>query len=333
MSTTTRLAVFDPGKVRGLQRVTSADGYFLICALDHLSDFQELIGAERSDYARTVEAKLDLVRDLSPVVSAFLLDAQFGLAQAILSRALPGQVGLMASIEEEGYEREAGSRVTRLRAGWGVSKIKLLGADVCKLLWFYRPDAPTAGRQRQLVRDLVEQCAQASLSLVVEPIWHPLEGEDQTSAQWRASRVDGIVASAHEAASLGVDMLKVEFPGDVDTPGAQADALAACRRLDAGVEVPWVILSAGVGYEDFRTQVELACSSGASGFLAGRSIWRDAAATRDEGSGPAAVQVALGRLSELADVTRRHGRPYLPALTGPSLLAAAPEHWYREWHA
>ena len=25
-----------PGKIRGLHRVASADGYFLVCALDHL---------------------------------------------------------------------------------------------------------------------------------------------------------------------------------------------------------------------------------------------------------------------------------------------------------
>lgn len=329
----TQVDVLDPGKVRGLQRVTSSDGYFLICALDHLSDFQELIGAERSDYGRTVEVKLELVRELSPVVSAFLLDAHFGLAQAILSRSLPGHVGLMASVEDEGYEREGGSRVSRMRAGWGVRKIKLIGADVCKLLWFYRPDAPTAEPQRRLVRDLVQQCADLSLPLVVEPIWHPLEGEDGTGAEWRARRVEGIIASAHEASAMGVDMLKVEFPGDVDSPEAQEAALAACGRLDAGIDVPWVILSAGVGYDDFRKQVELACRAGASGFLAGRSIWRDAAVTRDDSSRAGAVGLALDRLSELAGLTRRHGRPYTPAIGGPSLLAAAPEHWYREWHA
>jgi tagatose 1,6-diphosphate aldolase len=329
----TEVDVLDPGKVRGLQRVTSSDGYFLICALDHLSDFQELIGAERSDYGRTVEVKLELVRELSPVVSAFLLDAHFGLAQAILSRSLPGHVGLMASVEDEGYEREGGSRVSRMRAGWGVRKIKLIGADVCKLLWFYRPEAPTAEQQRQLVRHLVQQCAELSLPLVVEPIWHPLEGEEATSAEWRARRVEGIIASAHEASAMGVDMLKVEFPGDVDSPEAQEAALAACGRLDAGIDVPWVILSAGVGYDEFRKQVELACRAGASGFLAGRSIWRDAAVTRDDGSRAGAVGLALDRLSELAGLTRRHGRPYTPALSGTSLLAAAPEHWYREWHA
>ena len=29
----------DPGKARSLQRVTSPDGFFLICALDHLSQY------------------------------------------------------------------------------------------------------------------------------------------------------------------------------------------------------------------------------------------------------------------------------------------------------
>lgn len=330
---TTQLRVLDPGKVRGLQRVASADGFFVICALDHLSDFQELVGAEPSDYQHTVNVKLDLVRDLSGLVTAFLLDAHFGLAQAILSRSLPGQVGLMASVEDEGYDRQGGSRATRLRAGWGVKKIKLIGADVCKLLWFYRPDGPTAKQQRRLVRDLVEQCAEVSLPLVVEPIWHPLEGEDATSAEWRARRLEGIIASAEEAASFGVDMLKVEFPGDVDTPEAREAASAACQRLDAVIDVPWVILSAGVGYQDFRAQVEIACRAGASGFLAGRSIWRDAAATLDKESRPAAVQEALSRLAELADLTRRYGRRYQPAITGSSLFAALPEHWYRQWHS
>ena len=45
----------DPGKMRSLQRVTSSDGFFLICALDHLSDFQELLDPdpETVDYQRT----------------------------------------------------------------------------------------------------------------------------------------------------------------------------------------------------------------------------------------------------------------------------------------
>ena len=52
----------DPGKARSLQRVTSQDGFFLICALDHLSDFQQLLAPDPAtvDYAKTVAAKLEL---------------------------------------------------------------------------------------------------------------------------------------------------------------------------------------------------------------------------------------------------------------------------------
>ena len=324
----------DPGKMRGLQRVTSPDGFFLICALDHLSDFQELLDPDPAtvDHARTVRAKMDLIRLLSPEVSAFLLDAEFGLGQAVLSRALPGQIGLMASIEDEDYQIPPGARRTRFRDGWSTRQIKLIGADVCKLLWFYRPDAATAEHQREVVRRLVGECAELSLALVVEPIWYPLEGEDPASAAWKGRRIDGIIESAHVCAGLGVDMLKVEFPGDVTTEEGRAAARTACERLDRGVEMPWVILSAGVGYDDFKREVGIACSAGASGYLAGRSIWRDAVATHDPAKRDDAARGAVRRLAELNEITRKTGRPFRPALDDQGLAQALPASWYRAWH-
>ncbi len=325
----------DPGKLRGLQRVTTADGFFLICALDHLSDFQELLAPDpRSvDHARTVAAKMELIRNFAPLVSAFLLDAEFGLAQAIASRALPGSVGLMASVEDEDYRIPPGARRTRLRAGWSPRQIKLIGADVLKLLWFFRPDCATADHQRGVVRDLAAACSDLSLALVVEPIWYPLPGEDPQSDTWKAQRIEGIIASAHEAARLGIDMLKAEFPGDLSAPGGEARAAEACRRLAGGIDVPWVILSAGVGYDQFREQVRVACAAGASGFLAGRSIWRDAASSHDPVRREAAMAEADRRLTELAAITRAHGKPYCPKLQGRALAEAFPSAWFHSWHA
>ncbi|WP_433476398.1 hypothetical protein ACQPZP_04700 [Spirillospora sp. CA-142024] len=187
--------------------------------------------------------------------------------------------------------------------------------------------------QRKLVRDLADECAGLSLALVIEPIWYPLPGEDPDTDQWRAQRVEGILASAREANALGVDMLKVEFPGYVDTPEGRQAAAAACARLDASVDVPWVILSAGVGYDDFRAQVEIACRAGASGHLTGRSIWRDAVSTHDPVEREKAIEQARGRLDELNTVTRAHGRPYTPARPIDEVLADLPPEWYRTWHA
>ena len=64
----------DPGKLRSIQRVTTPDGFFLICALDHLSDFQELLDPDPKtvDYRRTGDAKIELIRSLAFQCSAFL---------------------------------------------------------------------------------------------------------------------------------------------------------------------------------------------------------------------------------------------------------------------
>jgi len=323
----------DLGKLRSFQRVTSPDGYFLICALDHLSDFQELLDSDvsRVTYQQTGEAKNEIIRALADQCSAFLLDARFGLAQAIASRALPGSVGLMASIEDEDYKPATATRKTRFRENWSTKQMKMLGVDVCKLLWFFRPDSSVADYQRDLVRRLAEECTSLSLPLVVEPIWYPLEGEDPKSTAWRERRVQGIIESAREAYDLGTDMLKVEFPGYVDSDIGKAKSLEACQQLDAAVTVPWVILSAGVNYNSFKTQVEIACNAGASGFLAGRSIWRDAASVSDPELRTKGGFDAANRLADLATITRACGKAFKPQLEGDELTRAFPEFWYANW--
>jgi tagatose 1,6-diphosphate aldolase len=325
----------DPGKIRGLQRVTTEAGFFEICALDHLSDFAELLAPDPATvtFGDVIAAKDALVRALSPSVSAFLLDPRYGL-QTVATGALPGTVGLMASIEDEDYSIPDGPRRTRYRDGWSIRQIKLAGADVAKLLWFYRPDGSpdNAEYQRSVVRACADECARLSLPLVVEPIWYPLPGEDPASPQWQAARVEGILASGREANSLGVDMLKVEFPGQVDTQQARDNAAAACKELDASVNVPWVILSAGVGYPDFKAQVKIACTAGASGYLAGRSIWRDAVSTHDPVDREAAVARARARLDELNAITRANGRPYVVAASLPDVIEKMPDDWFTTWH-
>jgi tagatose 1,6-diphosphate aldolase len=329
----TRVPGLDPGKMRSFQRIVSHDGFFLICALDHLSDFQELLDRDPKtvDYARTVDSKLGLIRAIAGEVSAFLLDPRFALAQAIAARALPASMGFMSSIEDEGYYGSE-SRMTKLRLGWGTRKIKLIGADVCKLLWFFRPDGETADFQRGVLKRIVAECAALSLPLVVEPIWYPLAGEEPTKSEWKARRIEGIIESAHEASGFDVDMLKVEFPGDVSSEEGQDEALDACERLDKGINVPWVILSAGVSYDSFKKQVEISCKAGASGYLAGRSIWRDAVSTHDPSAKDGAIANAIARLAELNAIARAHGRPYLPAFSGTALHEILPEFWYEGWH-
>src|SRR5450756_1339731 len=195
----------------------------------------------------------------------------------------------------------------------------------------HQPDQPGCScNPRPPVRSTPE-VPYMSLPLILEPIWFPLPGEDPSSASWRSRRAQGIVSSAIEANQLGIDLLKVEFPGYVNSERDQSRAAAACQELDAGIDVPWVLLSAGVGYAAFATQMRIAGEAGASGFMAGRSIWRDAVATKELAARTAALAQARDRLEELAAITRRHGHPHLPVRPLPEVLQALPDGWYRNW--
>jgi tagatose 1,6-diphosphate aldolase len=90
--------------------------------------------------------------------------------------------------------------------------------------------------------------------------------------------------------SYKVDILKLEFPADLKyTTEYQEHAFYAgesaydldqvgdiCQQLNEASTLPWVILSAGVDIEEFIENVQLAAAAGASGFLCGRAIWKDA---------------------------------------------------------
>jgi len=328
-------ARLDPGKVRSFQRVLTDDGFFQICAIDHLHDFVWLLNDDLDavPFADTVRAKDRVIRAAAPYSSAILVDARYGIGHLVDSGAIPGGVGLITAAEDEGYTFPDGPRRTRLREGWGIEQSKLAGVDVVKLLWFYRPGTEASTDQVALVERLVAESTRYSLPLVVEPIWYPLPGEDPTSPAWQAGRYAGIVESAVLIDSLGVDLLKIEFPGDVSSEAGRAAARQACTELDARTTAPWVILSAGVGYDDFRVQLEIACDAGASGYLAGRSIWRDVVVALNGGDVEAALEAMRGRFTELNRITRDHGRPYVPGAPLDEVLAELPPDWYRTWHA
>ena len=324
----------DPGKIRGFQKVTSADGFFITCAIDHGDDYRELIDPdlEKVPYERTVESKMKLVDALSPYVSSFLLDPEYAAAHSIFSGKLRRDTGLMVCVEEEGGYLGTGPKgETRFRKNWNAAKIKKMGADMCKLLWFFRPDGPIDEVQRGIVSGVVKDCAEVSIPLVVEPIWNPLEGEDTSLDAWQDRRADGVVESAIVASELGADMLKLEFPGRVDTEEQQRASAARCRHISEAVDIPWVILSAGVDYDAFRLQVQLASEAGGSGFMAGRSIWRDAVPKGGSESPSEGVERATSRMAELAEITAKYGTPYKPVMDLASVTGSLEKYWYQDW--
>jgi len=318
------------GTVRRLARLTSADGYFLVAALDHPENYLALFDKDvaRVPYEVVVRSKLELAAALAPYSSALLLDPVWSHGQAIATRTLPGPVGVIAALDMLRYtpdEPPGWDPETRLRPGWTPEKAALLGADGVKLVVIYRADRTgLAARQRALVAELVASCRALQLPLVIEPIWYPL-GDEEVRAPRRAA---AIVAAAAEFAALGADILKVQFPGSVGSVASRAAAADAARELDAALSVPWVLLSEGAGYDDFAVQMEIAAGAGASGYIAGRAVWGDAVGDIPEAERLRALARAGERLTALNKIVRGYGRPWFERIPADPVPSTLPPDWY-----
>ncbi|MCX8125715.1 MAG: tagatose-bisphosphate aldolase, partial [Dehalococcoidia bacterium] len=94
-----------PGKIRGLQQISTREGVLAICAMDHRSSMVQMLEKVRpgsGTYDSVVERKVELCSVLATHVSGVLLDPEYGAAQCLAAGALPGDRGLLVSIEASG---------------------------------------------------------------------------------------------------------------------------------------------------------------------------------------------------------------------------------------
>lgn len=333
-----RMSGPDVGKLRGIQQMTDRNGIFAVCAMDHRGSMRRMIRPEEPaevSAAELVKRKVELTRALAPHSTAVLLDPIYGAAQAIAAGALPGQTALLVSLEETGYEKQAQGRITRLLDEWSVEKARNAGASAVKILLYYRPDLEeNAARQREVVREVARECTRLDMAFVLEPIAYPVHESERNPEIFAAIKPELVIRSARDLTPLGIDVLKAEFPGGPIGGDSVSEAREACQRLDDASRVPWILLSAGVSFDEFERQVGLACSTGASGFLGGRAIWEEAFGISDPGERKQWLEsVGAYRLRSLHGAALEAGRPWWAKWGDASDWSAATVEpdWYRRY--
>src|SRR6185436_9587999 len=104
-----------PGKLRGLQRVSNANGTLTMVATDQNSSMinmmKEATGKEPT-YAEVADAKVMLSRALAPHASGLLVDGKYGYASTVAAFAVPATTGLLIRVEMSGGDKNpAGATV------------------------------------------------------------------------------------------------------------------------------------------------------------------------------------------------------------------------------
>lgn len=325
------------GKIRGLQQIASPDGIFIMCAMDHRGSLRSMIDEESPggvSYEEMVKRKLELCSSLAEYASAVLLDPIFGAAQCLSHGFLPKSTGLLVSIEASGYSGGKEQRLTELLNNWSVEKIKRMGASGVKILVYYRPDLKDlASKQLNTVNIVAEQCIRYDLPFLVEPVSYPVGSEVDNPEEFGKRKEQLVIETAREITALPIDVLKAEFPADIHYKKNKSELIELCRKLDASSQVPWVILSAGVDFELFCQQVEIACQAGASGFLGGRAIWQEAMHIDDARERVKYLStVVVDRLKRLTEIASKYAVPWYKK-TGvvDQKMVDISERWYREY--
>ncbi|GAA4344940.1 tagatose-bisphosphate aldolase [Angustibacter luteus] len=280
---------------RAMAAISTDSGRMLIVAADQRNGMKAVMtdapdGPGSVTLEQLAAAKSDLVRYLGNEAPAILLDPEVALPALVDDGTLARGTALVVGMDASGFETVDGLKYTHFVEGVTARTVRELGGDVAKMLWYLRPDKQDAqSRVGDEIRDLVKACEAEGLLLIVEILTYRLEGESE--ADYQAAFPQLVADAARISVECGAKVLKLPYPGS-------AEASAAVTAAAAGV--PWAVLSAGVDHETFIKQVAIAVANGASGAMAGRSLWKDSLAVSPETREDLLTTRALPRLRELA---------------------------------
>ena len=315
-----------PGRYRGLKSTSLAEGdVFGIIAFDQRGSYRKMMPANAS-YETLAQVKGEIIGALSKDASAVLTDPTYGLNAAM--RMSP-KAGLLLALEKSGYSGDSSYRRTELIPSWTPEKIRKAGASAVKFMVYYHPESGALAHElEQLIRRVAADCHQWDLPVFLEPMSYSLDPAiSKDSAEFAAERSSVVIETARRLSRTGADVLKMEFPHDIKFKRDRGTWRKACAELSEASAAPWVLLSAGVDFEQFKPQAQVACESGASGFLAGRAIWKEAAAMSTVERADFLENTARDRLRQLLDIAAGSARPWTDFYCAPQ----SSESWYEAY--
>jgi len=277
-----------------LDPLTNSDGLFSMLALDQREALRTMMAGTGDASAVSdrslAEFKATTTRILTPHASAVLLDRDHGIPEDAKPPVAEGCALILAADVLHQRAGEA-AHATSFDEQLTVEFVHRTGAAALKILLLWNPDSGR-GERRAHLDAFFALCADAKVAAIVEGVVVP------PVAGFAPGERDAWILRAAEELAPGADLYKAQVPGY--SAGDLSSVRESSERLSSAISVPWVVLSNGVGQQEFAGAVERACLGGAGGFLAGRAIWADA--VTDEDRELSLRQRAIPRLAHLREV-------------------------------
>jgi tagatose-1,6-bisphosphate aldolase len=297
--------------LNGLSSIANSDGVFSIVAMDQRNTLKKMfaaVGVTATD-DDMMQAKIAVASALSKAGSGILLDPTWGVPAVNQNDILPSSCGLLIAAENPDRGNFNGEPRPTKMPGQDAAWVKSLGGQAVKVLVSMHPgrvrnagEPDLTSETVELVRSIVADCKAQGIPSVIENLIYPLPNAEPLTDEQKENL---IVESAILLNETKPDLLKLEFP--ITERG--------CKRLADSLTVPWAVLSAGVAFEQFKKAIILSCDAGgASGFIAGRSIWKEAIGMSKVEQDKFLTSTAVARLEELNQTVLGRAVPWNKAI-------------------
>ena len=273
-------------KLIHLKKLCTDRAHFQMLAVDQRPPIFNIISnakGRKHTYDEVVECKKLITSNLSQLATAILMDPNYSLSNILQYNK---SKGLIITLEDHSFIETERGRYSDSIQNWSVEKIKKVGGDAVKVLAWYRPDADSESieHQKKYVKKIGEECEKYSIPFLLELLVYPFQDDENHTTEYqeqKQKKTQHVIDSVKEFSKdeYKVDIFKLESPvdsNDLEGEISQATEEAFKDLSNATNNKPWVVLSSGMGKDSFYKCLELAYKNGASGYLAGRTIWLDA---------------------------------------------------------
>ena len=274
------------GKLIHIKKLCNDQGHLQMLAIDQRPPIFNLIKEKKKAYTYkdVVDFKKQISLNISQHSTAILMDPVYSVPSLIPSSK---SKGLIVTLEDHNFIEKGKGRYSKNIKNWTVEKIKRIGGDAVKVLAWYRPDADQKSikHQKKYIETIGKQCERYDIPFLLELLVYPFKNEIGYSKDYKEQldkNQNHVIDSVKEFSKTKykVDIFKLESPVDSDKlqngkfTKTTEDAFKQLSKVTRNI--PWVMLSSGMSKESFLNCLKLAYKNGASGYLAGRTIWLDA---------------------------------------------------------
>ncbi len=228
---------------------------FPMLAFDHRGSFLKLLtksGPEPTQ-EEIIGVKRDVLQALVPYMSGALVDEDYGLP-ALAS--MHSRVPYVLPLEKTGYTDKQGERITEILAT--PKQLIAKGAQAAKLLLYANANVASWVAQMKTAKNQAYVCKEAHLPFFLEFVLYEVGGIQPGTVYETVARAiqDGVTC----------DVWKLPYPGSKEE----------CEKVTALVGgTPWIVLTGGTTFDEFKEHYYSARSAGCKGFLAGRALWQE----------------------------------------------------------